>query len=263
MTGGRFVRLNPFVANNARVFDYVTGGKDNYDADREAADWLMSAHPQLPRDFTKAQEFTRRAVRWLGRTGIDQFADLGTGIPRQPYLHEYAPGSRWAYVDNDLVVAAHAQALLQLGDGSQVVLADFTEADRLFEKLGHVLDLARPIGVVLGSVLDFLAKPAQLVEALTDRLTPGSHLVISHAASDIWPERSDALERTFNERARMELFPRSSEELRSLLAGWTVVAPGIMGVDRWQAPDMEPGDGRDIASEPLDPVIYHGVTARL
>jgi hypothetical protein len=40
--------LDTSVANDARIYDYWLGGKDNFAADREAAELLAAAVPQLP-----------------------------------------------------------------------------------------------------------------------------------------------------------------------------------------------------------------------
>src|SRR5712672_2723098 len=104
-------------AHPARVYDYWLGGKDNFAADREAAEQALQAYPQLAQAVQANRRFLARAVRYLtGEAGIRQFLDIGTGIPAADNTHQVAqreaPDSRIVYVDNDPIVLRHAQALL-------------------------------------------------------------------------------------------------------------------------------------------------------
>ena len=100
----------------ARVYDYLLGGKDNFAADREAAHRGLQANPDSRIPPRENRLFLRRAVRFLAEQGIDQFLDIGTGIPSAPNVHHVAqqvnPRSRIVYVDNDPILLAHARALL-------------------------------------------------------------------------------------------------------------------------------------------------------
>ena len=54
----------------------------------------------------------------------------------------------------------------------------------------EILDLSRPVAVMLLAVLDYLpdlARAQRIVARLVAAVAPGSFLVISHAASDIDP----------------------------------------------------------------------------
>src|SRR4051812_22402363 len=78
-------------AHPGRVYDYFLGGKDNYAADREAAQALARALPDIPRMARANREFLRRAVqRLVGGHGVRQLIDIGSGIPTSPNVHEIA-----------------------------------------------------------------------------------------------------------------------------------------------------------------------------
>ena len=117
--------------STARIYDYLLGGKDNYEADRQAAARVEQAIPDVRRQVRANREFLRRAVRFIAGQGVDQFMDLGTGIPTQGSTHEVAhetrPDARVAYVDNDPVVLVHARALLK-GHGVGYVDHDLRDA---------------------------------------------------------------------------------------------------------------------------------------
>ena len=75
----------------ARVYDYLLGGKDNFAADRAAAEQGIKANPASRTPPREIRAFLRRAVRFLAaERGIDQFLDIGTGIPSAPNVHHVA-----------------------------------------------------------------------------------------------------------------------------------------------------------------------------
>jgi S-adenosyl methyltransferase len=105
------------IPNVARIYDALLSGKDNYATDREAALALAAAIPGAAKAARDNRAFLARAVRYLaGQASISQFLDIGTGLPTRGHVHEIAraanPAARVAYVDNDPVVVAHANALL-------------------------------------------------------------------------------------------------------------------------------------------------------
>jgi S-adenosyl methyltransferase len=103
---GPFPRLDTGVAQSARVWNYLQGGKDNFAADRGAGDAIGQAYPQIMLMARAQRRFLTRAVRYLaGQAGIRQFLDIGTGLPAADNTHvvaqRLAPTSRIVYVDND------------------------------------------------------------------------------------------------------------------------------------------------------------------
>jgi hypothetical protein len=119
MAGGWFQPITPSrdapvdidtsVAHIARMQNYWRGGKDNFAADRAAAQHAMAAYPDLVSSVRANQAFLSRSVRYLaGEAGVRQFLDIGTGLPAAGSVHEIAqdlaPASRVVYVDNDPIV---------------------------------------------------------------------------------------------------------------------------------------------------------------
>jgi hypothetical protein len=100
----------------ARRYDYLLGGTDNFAADREARDEIVSRHPTARLSVWENRWFLHRAVRFMTARGVRQFLDIGSGIPTSPNTHEIAqesdPTARVVYVDNDPLVLVHARALL-------------------------------------------------------------------------------------------------------------------------------------------------------
>src|SRR6266487_3068187 len=76
--------------NVARMYDYFLGGKDNFAADRAAAEQIIALAPGVPAAARRNRAFLRRAARFLVGVGIRQFVDIGAGLPTQRNVHEIA-----------------------------------------------------------------------------------------------------------------------------------------------------------------------------
>jgi len=105
------------VAHPARIYNYWLGGKDNFAADRAAAQEVLDVMPVIAQVARSNRLFLSTAVHYLvAQAGIRQFLDIGTGLPTENNTHEVAqkvaPESRVVYVDNDPIVLSHARALL-------------------------------------------------------------------------------------------------------------------------------------------------------
>ena len=187
--------FDPTVAHSARIYDYWLGGKDNFAADREAAEQAIAANPGIVFDVRANRAFLARAVGYLADDrGIRQFLDLGTGLPTASNTHEVAqavaPESRIVYVDSDPIVLAHARALLtSSSEGATAYLdADLRDLDRIRSAAAQTLDFSKPVAVMMLIVLHLIPDsddPYGIVKRLMDSLVPGSYLVIAHPASDI------------------------------------------------------------------------------
>ncbi|MFF8770609.1 SAM-dependent methyltransferase [Kitasatospora sp. NPDC015120] len=250
--------LRPEVPHPARMYDYYLGGKDNFPADREAAERALAANPEFRSTARANRGFLTRAVRCVAGLGIDQFLDIGTGIPTAGNTHEIAqavdPGARVLYVDNDPIVLAHARALMggTAVGRTTVIQSDLRRpagllADAEAEKL---LDFDRPMALVLAAVLHFVRDeegPYDVVRTLLDTLAPGSHLILSHGTADFLPaEVRDRVTGVYSQ-ATAPLVGRSREQVRAFLDGLEVLDPGVVTVPLWR-PEAAPGAGAERVS---------------
>ncbi|MFE2107192.1 SAM-dependent methyltransferase [Kitasatospora sp. NPDC059463] len=250
--------LRPEVPHPARMYDYYLGGKDNFPADREAAERALAANPEFRSTARANRGFLTRAVRCVAGLGIDQFLDIGTGIPTAGNTHEIAqavdPGARVLYVDNDPIVLAHARALMggTAVGRTTVIQSDLRRpvellADAEAEKL---LDLDRPAALVLAAVLHFVRDeegPYEVVRTLLDALAPGSHLILSHGTADFLPaEVRDRVTGVYS-KATAPLVGRSREQVGAFLDGLEVLDPGVVTVPLWR-PDGAPEAGAERVS---------------
>ena len=227
----------------ARVYDYYLGGFHNFAADRRMAEQAMSMWPDLPVLMRANRAFLRRAVRALTAAGVRQFLDLGSGIPTAGNVHviahEAAPDSRVVYVDNDPVAVAHSRAILDGDRRTTVLQADLRRpAEVLAEaELLGVLDLARPVGLLMLAVLHFVSDeddPAGIVAGYRDEVAAGSHLVVSHASSDQLPAELLASHRELYRRTPTPMTMRSRPEVAAFFDGLELVEPGLVQMPLWR-----------------------------
>jgi S-adenosyl methyltransferase len=229
----------------ARMYDYYLGGKDNFAVDREAAEQVLSAAPEVRVLARENRAFLGRAVRYLtAEAGIRQFIDVGTGLPTQGNVHEIAqsvdPAARVVYVDNDPIVRAHAKALLPADGTTAVIEADMREPGAILDHpdLRRLIDFDRPVAVLFMSVLHFIADeddPYGIVAAFRDRAVPGSHLALSHITS---PERNAdgaaAAANVYTSRATSPAILRTPKEIGAMFDGYDLVEPGLVYLPRWR-----------------------------
>ncbi|MFJ1458068.1 SAM-dependent methyltransferase [Nocardia sp. N2S4-5] len=242
----------------ARIYDRLLGGKDNYWADQHFADRVLSVFPGLRDAVWGNRAFLLRSARHVARAGIDQFLEIGIGIPMWPNVHEVAqeenPGARVVYVDNDPIVLAHARALL-VGTRAgrvEVLTADATDPAAVLDsgEVAATLDLSRPVGLSLVELLHFLDgdQVQGIVDGFADRLAPGSYLTLTHATADFAPESMAAAAEVFN-REGVWLATRTREEFTRLFGNAELIDPGIVPPHLW-CPDASPDHVLD--PEPSD-----------
>ncbi|WP_431034236.1 SAM-dependent methyltransferase [Streptomyces sp. P6-2-1] len=223
----------------ARIYDYFLGGKDNYPVDQELAERLATG---AQRGAMVNREFMHRAIAFVARRGIDQYLDIGAGIPTEPNLHQIAqrtvPHARVLYVDSDPIVLRHAQALL-VGTpegATEFLQADAREPEAILEHAAKVLDLSRPVALSLVALLHFLRDdedPYALVRTLVRALAPGSHLVLSHGTADFLPPAQAAKVTGTYQAGGISLCPRTLAEVTRFFHGLTIEPPGIVPAPAW------------------------------
>jgi S-adenosyl methyltransferase len=236
------------VAHVARVYNYWLGGKDNFAADRAAAEQAMSAFPGIVLSARANRAFLRRTVTYLAReAGIRQFLDIGTGIPSANNTHEVAQSvaldSRIVYVDNDPVVLAHARALLTSSSGgaTDYIDADLRQADQILAGAARTLDFSRPVAVMLMAILQHLSDdddPYAVVGKLMAAVPSGSYLVLSHPAKDIHAAEMAAMAERLNQTMAEKVTFRGEAEVARFFDGLELVEPGLTNVPGWR-PDTE------------------------
>ena len=232
----------------ARMYDYYLGGSHNFAVDRELAREAVDDWPALPRLLQANRAFLRRAVRYCVAQGVRQFLDVGSGIPTAGNVHEVAraadPGARVVYVDVDAVAVAHAPALLADDPATGVVQADLCDVDAVLDDpvTRATLDLDRPVALLVVALLHFVPddrRPGEVLAGYREAMSPGSHLVLSHASADGAPVEAEG-HATLYRRTSTPMTMRSHDEVLALFDGFGLVEPGLVLFPRWRPDDHEP-----------------------
>jgi hypothetical protein len=239
------------VAHQARIYDYLLGGKDNYAADRAAAGEMLKIYPDTAFTARANREFLGRAVRYLTQeAAIRQFLDLGTGIPTAGNTHQVAqaiaPETRVVYVDYDPVVLAHARALLTSNEAgaTEYIDADLRDTGTILTQAAELLDFTQPVAVTMLTILHAIPDaddPYAIVAKVMNAVPSSSYLAITHAASDlIDPAALQGLHDRVNGKVQQQFQWRTREQVARFFADTDLVEPGLVPVEEWRP---EPGTG--------------------
>jgi hypothetical protein len=240
------------IPHPARVYDYYLGGKDNFAADRDAAEWALQRLPQL-REYARGnRRFMVRATRFLCEAGVRQFLDIGSGFPTSPNVHEIAqeadPSNRIVYVDNDPMVFLHAEALMAKNTSTRVVRADLRDEETVLGEASELLDFTQPVALMFVASLHHIPDqddPMGIVARYLLHVVPGSYLVLSHYTDEFAPEQVRAHEKEARRR-QSSVTGRSKEAITAMFNGRELLDPGLVLVNYWR-PTIGPGPKADRA----------------
>jgi len=246
---GKAAEFDSQRAHSARVYNYWLGGKDNFAADREAAEQAIAANPGIIADVRANRAFLARVVRYLAsECGIRQFLDIGTGLPTASNTHEVAqavaPEARIVYVDNDPIVLAHARALLtSTPEGATAYLdADLRDTSAIVRAASRTLDFGEPVALMLLIILHLIPDtddPYGIVARLVRALPAGSYLVLAHPASDVHAAEMAEMTRRVNERmSGPKATMRDWAAITRFFDGLELLEPGVVQPQQWRP---EPG----------------------
>ncbi|MCX2731574.1 SAM-dependent methyltransferase [Saccharopolyspora sp. NFXS83] len=239
----------------ARVYDAFVGGKDNFEVDREVYRHLLEIAPESAEVGRQCRAWLIRVVRFLaGQAEIDQFIDLGSGLPTAENTHQVAqrlnPAAQVIYIDNDPSVAAHGRALLEENDHTHLGFADFRYPEELFEHpvVADNLDLTRPVALIQCNTLHHVKdaeKPVEIMQSYIEGLAPGSYVAISHLFAPEDGSEQSKLARDAEEKFNALMgscYFRQREEIEALFGDLELVEPGLSFLFDWwpDGPRLKP-----------------------
>lgn len=249
-------RIDTSIPHPNRMYNYLIGGKDHFQADRDAAEQLIKARPDTVISCRAVEAFTKRAVQRLAEAGIRQFLQMGSAITiansSDRAASERAPDTRtFIYVADDPISLAHARALLvgRPGPPVTVVGGNFRDPERILgtPQVAERLDLDEPVGLLLFGMLDYIASDRRArrgLDFLMDRVPVGSMAALFHIIEVESEEVNNALDQALAQ-DEIELTPRSAEHVKELVAGYYFMPPGLVPITDWH-PDGN-GPGPDLA----------------
>ncbi|EXG81046.1 SAM-dependent methyltransferase [Cryptosporangium arvum] len=243
------VEVDSFRPSAARMYDYYLGGRNHLAADREAADALLDAVPEVVTAAQQNRAFLRRVVEYAVGQGVTQFLDLGSGYASPGGVPEVACAgdatSRVVAVDIDPGVTAQVGSTARAtGVSGRVgaIHADLRDAIGVLEHpvTRRLIDFDRPVAILCLAVLHFVPGELDRVLGPLRRAAPrGSLLAFSHAAASEAPTTTERITRLVYDCTLTPLVLRSEETLTAAVSGLELVDPGIVPVNRWRAPDAD------------------------
>jgi hypothetical protein len=225
--------VDPARPSSARIYDYLLGGTNSFEADRVAAERLKQQIPEVADTAWANRGFHQRAAKWIAEQGVRQFIDIGSGLPTVGNTHEVVrrvtPDARVVYVDIDPMVLAHSAELIG-DDNAVVIMADLREPDAILDdpKLRALIDPSEPTGLLMTAVLHFISdasKPKDLLARYVAALADDSYLALSHRTHDRKPTIAMRTLAEVGTQAAGGSHYRSKDEIRALFDGLELVPP--------------------------------------
>lgn len=230
--------FDPKKPSVARIYDYGLGGKDNFASDRETvAELLKLTDPNAPVIALENRELLTSAVRHAAGQGIDQFLDLGCGMPAGPSLQQSAqdvrPDARIVCVDNDPVVVSHMTALLAKDETALPVGRDVADSEAVLSEAARLIDFSRPACLVMGALLHFyeLEAARDLLARYLSALAPGSYAVLT--VFNFGGPNADRFVELYTEKVQ-PFFIHREPDFTSFFDGLELVPPGVTDARAWR-----------------------------
>ena len=252
----------------ARMYDYFLGGHHNFAIDRMAADEMVRAYADFPLLMQAGRAFLGRTVQFLAEHGIEQFLDIGSGVPTVGNVHEVAqritPTARVVYVDIDPIAVSHSAAILQDNPYATVIQADARQPHLILAhpNVQRLLDFDKPVAVLLAFFLHFVTDDEEahrLVRVLRDALAPGSYMMISHGSVDNLPTQIVDQIHSLYSRSTHPVKLRSRAQIESFFNGLDLIEPGVVHVPLWR-----PAGPKDLfLAEPTRASSFGGIGRKL
>jgi hypothetical protein len=231
--------------NAARIYDYLLGGANNFEVDRQFAKQLMTALPDAQSLAQENRGFLRRTATFLAEQGIRQFIDLGSGIPTVGNTHEVVqriePTARVLYVDNEPVAVAHSELILEDNDNAGILRADVRDVHSVLRNpmTKRLIDFDEPVAILAFAVIHFVPDdegPYRLTARYRDATVPGSYLAVSHLTKDGRSEVGYLVEQY--QRSANPVTERNKAAVLRLFDGYDLVDPGVVFTREWR-PEIE------------------------
>ncbi|MGD2104353.1 MAG: SAM-dependent methyltransferase [Anaerolineae bacterium] len=228
--------------NPARIYDYLLGGHHNFAADRAAAEKVKENLPYAQEATLVQRAFLRRVIDLCTSEGIDQFLDIGSGLPTMGNVHDLAratiPEARVVYVDIDPVVVAHSSRLLEDDPWATIIEGDLRYPSSILEheETLRLLDFARPLSLTATAVLHFVMdseRAHSAMRTLTEALPSGSYVTLTHALLE--EASREAVEKAIDDYKPASMAKaRPREEVVRFFDGLEILEPGIVRAPLWR-----------------------------
>lgn len=231
-------------------YDFYLGGKHNYPSDRAAVAAVIEAYPRTIDVVMEARHFLRRAVRYMCFQGIDQFIDMGSGLPSADNTHQVAqrvnPNARVVYVDIDEAAVIFGRQMLSGDPTTAFIQGSVLELKPILNhpETRKLIDFSKPVGVLMMGLLHFFSMDTNhaILKDLQDNLAPGSLVSFSHTVSNFVTEEEVRQVQAVYAKTSTPHFIREMSIVGQLTEGYDVVEPGLVSMHKWKMDMAEEGE---------------------
>jgi len=222
--------------NAGRIYDYLLGGKHNFEIDRQAAQKILDVAPFIPQVMRLIRWFLGEACRRLVDQGLDKFLDFASGLPTQDHIHEVAPsGTKVIYSDIDPVTVEYAKELLKQNPNTRYLQCHAAKPEAILESdaVTELFGNERKIAIGFNGICYFLtdAEVDHAMTVLHQWAADGSKLFLTDAAGGELTEKAEAIFEIYKNIQPMYI--RTKEKMADLVKPWRIVEPSFQPLEEW------------------------------
>ena len=223
--------------NAGRIYDFLLGGRHNFEIDREVAQQILQMAPFMPQVCRLIRWFLGEATQRLLEEGFTKFLDFASGLPTVDHIHQIAPnGTNVIYSDIDPVTVAYAQKIIE---GKSKIIFEQCDAGKPEQLLGSsvvekLFGDDRRVAIGFNGIAWFLSdeEMAHSMKTLYEWADEGSKLFLCDGdATTPTPELDKFAE--FYKTIGQPVYYRTQGDLLELIGQWTVDDPGFMLLEEW------------------------------
>lgn len=235
----------------AGIRDCWLGGSCHTATDHDVAERILVGAPYLPYMVRTYRALLGRLVRYLVGVGVEQFLDLGSGLPTAGNVHDVAQAlnltCRVVYVDIAPDIVAKGYSVLAGNDSAAVVRADLRQPEQVLDAAQRtgLLDLDAPVAVLMIDVLHHIPdtdNPTRFIQAYVDAVSPGSYVAVTHPSDGEALLSGLAMFHRFYQIPVPPLAFRDLAQIENFFTGLDLVEPGIVPTPLWHPKQDEDAD---------------------
>lgn len=243
--------INTNIPSGSRVYDYTLGGSHNFEADRQAADYMLSLLPSAGKWVRLLRSFLQEATEQLGEEGFDKFLDLGSGLPTADHIHSILPNARVIYTDFDPITVAYGQELLKDNPNARFLQADVRNLDAILHSpaITEMFGDDRKVVIGMNGMTCFFTEEELkgFFQKLYDWAAPGSKLFCTFETKnpDLTTPNLEGFVGMFAQMGSPYYF-LTAEESKALLGPWQIDGDRFKTITDWLgAPDLITEEDRE------------------
>ncbi|QSQ18910.1 SAM-dependent methyltransferase [Pyxidicoccus parkwayensis] len=172
--------INPNIPDASRIYDYTLGGTHNFEADRQAAEYMFSMVPSTRKWVRMLRACLQTAARRMAADGFKHWVDFASGLPTADHVHSVMPDARVIYTDINALTIDSARHLLGENPRVKYMECDIRGAGEFLRRpdVESFLEGERRVALGANAITVFLSaeENRKFFRDLYDWAAPGSKL---------------------------------------------------------------------------------------